>query len=150
MSIQTILSLVIGLGILVTGCAGDPTIANLNYPLPLLEKAIQNALVKVKSVSHNRREFVSDYLTKEGRIWDPIGNDPQRAVVRVFVVGDRRPYDIDIETSIEERPTGQTGYSTGFKEIGKSSRLVQEIQFRIQTYVRQNSKRNLIDDFRAF
>ncbi len=150
MSIQTILSLVISLGVLVGGCVSDPAMPSLNYPLPLLEKAIQNALVKVKTVSQNRREFVSDYLTKEGRIWDPIGNDPQRAVVKVFIVGDRRPYDIDIETSIEERPTSQTGGSTGFKEIGKSSRLSQEIQFRIQTYVRQNSKRNLIDDFRPF
>lgn len=144
-----ILTLALNLGWL-AGCVSDPVLTNLNYPLPMIEKAIQNGLVKIKSVSQSRREFTSDYLTKEGRVWDPIGNDPQRAIVKVTIIGDRRPYDLDIETSIEERPTGQAGYSTGFKEIGTSSKLAQEIQFRIQTYLRQNSKRNLIDDFRAF
>ncbi len=149
MSSQTILALVLSLALL-NGCVSDPALTNLNYPMPMIEKAIQNAVIKIKSVSQSRREFTSDYLTKDGKIWDPIGNDPQRATVKITVSGDRRPYDLDIETSVEERPTNQPGYSAGFKVIGTSSKLAQEVLFRIQTYLRQNSKRNLIDDFRAF
>lgn len=149
MSSQAILWLAVGL-MVISGCISEPTMTNLNYPLPLIEKAIQNGVVKLKSVSQNKREFVSDYLTKDGRLWDPIGNDPQRAIVKITVSGDRRPYDLDIETTVEERPTSQPSPSTGFKVIGTSSKLSQEVQFRIQNYLRQNSKRNLIDDFRAF
>lgn len=149
MSSQGILWLALSL-VVMSGCISEPTMTNLNYSLPLIEKAIQNGVVKVKSVTQNKREFTSDYLTKEGRLWDPIGNDPQRVVVKITVSGDRRPYDLDIETSVEERPTNQPGHLAGFKVIGTSKKLAQEIQFRIQNYLRQNSKRNLIDDFRAF
>ncbi|OQW47793.1 MAG: hypothetical protein A4S09_14650 [Proteobacteria bacterium SG_bin7] len=149
MSSQAVLWLVGGLAV-VNGCISEPTMTNLDYPLPLIEKAIQASVVKVKSVTQNKREFTSDYLTKEGRLWDPIGNDPQRVVIKIAVSGDRRPYDLDIETLVEERSTGQPSHSVGFKAIGTSKKLSQEIQFRIQNYLRQNSRRNLIDDFRAF
>ncbi len=149
MNSQAILWLASSL-VAIGGCVSEPTMTNLNYPLALIEKAIQTGVVRVKSVSQNKREYISDYLTKEGRVWDPIGNDPQRVVVKITVSGDRRPYDLDIETSVEERPTNQPGHLAGFKAIGTSKKLSQEIQFRIQNYLRQNSKRNLIDDFRAF
>lgn len=149
MSIQSTLAKIISLVVLL-GCASEPEIADANYPLVALDKAIRSALVSVRSTSQNKREYVSDYLTTDGRSWDPLGKDEIRAIVTVAVVGDRRPYDIRIETVVEEKQKMATGYSSGYKVVGSSKKLSAEIQLRIRNYLRQNAKRNLIDDFKPF
>ncbi len=141
----------LGLSVLfvVLGCGQAPVIPEANYSLEAIGKSIYKALIKVRKVSQNRREYISDYLTLDGKLWDPLSNEVRRATAKVIVLGERRPYMIEIQAIVEERPSNQPGYSARFKRVGKSQALIEQLAFRIQDDLRKNKDQSL-DDFKPF
>ncbi len=135
--------------LLCLGCAPKPVISEANYSLEAISRATYKALIKIRKVSQNRREFVSDYLTADGKLWDPLSNAIQRITAKVIVLGESRPYSIEIQTIVEERSSNEPGYSARFKRVGKSKALVEQLAFRIQDELRRNKDQNL-DDFKPF
>lgn len=149
MSSQSIRFAILVLMLAFLGCGEVPIIPEANYSLEAISRSVYKALIKVRKVSQNRREFVSDYLTLEGKIWDPLGNDIRRATAKVIVLGERRPYTIQIQTIVEERSSSEPGYSARFKKVGKSKALIDQLAFRIQDDLRKNKEQSL-DDFKPF
>ncbi len=131
-------------------CTHTPTIPELSYPLDAIEKSVVKSLVKVRKVSQNRRDYTSEFLMLNGKLWDPLSNETARAYVTVSILGERRPYSVDIEAIVEERPANQPGYSARYKVVGQSKKLVDQIAFRIEDELRRTQQRNFIDDFKAF
>ena len=132
------------------GCATEPTVRDLNFPLAQIDKAIHKALGKIKKISHNRRDYQSDYLTTDGKPLDPLADNLQRLTVFVTIRGEQRPYDLDIEALVEEKQSNQSGYSTSFRITDKSKKIIAETTAKILINLKQNSNRNVIDDFKAF
>ena len=149
MSSQSIRALCLATLFLLASCGQAPVIPEANYSLEAISKSVYKALIKVRKVSQNRREYISDYLTLEGKIWDPLSNEVRRATAKVIVLGDRRPYTIEIQTIVEERPSNEPGYSARFKKVGKSKTLTDQLAFRIQDDLRKNKDQSL-DDFKPF
>ncbi len=149
MSSLSIRTSIIAVLILIFGCGQAPVIPEANYSLEAIGKSIYKALLKVRKISQNRREYISDYLTLDGKLWDPLSNEVRRATAKVLVLGERRPYIIEIQTIVEERPSNEPGYSARFKRVGKSKALIDQLAFRIQDDLRKNKDQSL-DDFKPF
>ncbi|MDZ4660356.1 MAG: hypothetical protein SGJ18_01920 [Pseudomonadota bacterium] len=149
MNSQSIRTLALSALFLFIGCGEAPIIPEANYSLEAIGRSAYKALIKVKKVSQNRREYFSDYLTLEGKLWDPLSNDVRRVTAKVIVLGERRPYTIEIQTIVEERSANEPGYSARFKRVGKSKALIEQLAFRIQDDLRKNKDQSL-DDFKPF
>jgi len=119
----------------------------LQYPLRFLTKAVYKSVPKVKEVSANRREIISDYMDFSGKPWDSISNSVRRTYAHIVILGDRRPYDIEIDVIIEERPRSKSGYSSSYKEVGTSKELASMIAFNIRNYINQNARKDAVDGF---
>ena len=100
----------------------------------------------LRKTSPNGREFYSNYFVVDGRKFKSADKSPIRRYAHILVLGDRRPYNLQILVHVEKGPQGQ-----GFREVGTDQRLAKVIRNRV---VQQLNKRredmNIIDDFRVF
>ena len=128
-----------------------------------IQKAIGDMLPRgIGEVSSNQREYTSKFfrlselgfkedLTKEGAL--------RRAQALVVVLGDRRPYKIEVTVHVEERnneseiPKIRKGdiEAGRYDSDGNDRRLAKRLAERIQDYLhRRSQNKNFIDDFRPF
>lgn len=95
--------------------------------------------------SENRRTFYSKYFPRHQ---DPNFNQDrarERLYGRFTILGDRRPYDVQVEVVVEVRTPD------GYEEVGVDEALSQELSKSVQTELIKSSEgRNVIDDFRPF
>lgn len=138
--------LALGLSLNLVSCVTTTvTISEENQSLGEIKRALTAIMGEPRSVSGNQREFTSQYF---GRKEDP-KFDPTKAKERLFakflILGDRRPYDIEITVYSEER-TGRT-----YQVIGTDPTMAKALAKELETRLNQSRDgRNIIDDFRAF
>lgn len=100
-----------------------------------------------RAVSQNRREYTSNYFVrgKEGAFVEA-QSEPIRYYARILVLGDRRPYTVEVRVYEEHRRSdGQ------FDQVNQDEGLARVIIRRIQKALYQRREdRNIIDDFRVF
>lgn len=134
--------------IFVSGCSTLPYIRfeNANYSLAAIGKAV-NAVVPggIKRKSTNGRELHSDYFNpKDDQDYDP-EKAKVRAVVRVVILGERRPYDLDVLVRLDRRIDGS------FEIYDYDERLANKyLQLIRQRLAQSREELNVIDDFKAF
>ena len=126
---------------------GGETIDDVNRPLLDLQKIIVHALpLGLRATSPNGREYFSNYFIASERTFRPADKLPLRTYAHVLVLGDQRPYTIQVFVR-NERARSANEYS----DAGGDSAMAKVIQRRIKD---QLSKRrediNIIDDFRVF
>ena len=127
----------------------DFTMPELQHPLKRLKRGVAYAIPGgVKGASENGRTFTSHYITLEGQKWDILSTLKQRAYAEVTILGDRRPYVIEIRVPVQERKTSDPA-DTKFEDVRQSKKLAQVVAQKLRYYL-ENDKRNLIDDFRPF
>lgn len=99
-----------------------------------------------RKVSQNGREIYSQYYGRDGKnISDPAAAK-QRLSTQVIILGDRRPYDIQVMVLIEER--GQTRkFETVGQDDGRAAQIAENLRKRLN---QSRENRNVIDDFRSF
>ena len=135
----------------ITGCTtGLVALHDLEYPLVDIQKSVDGSIPFGKrKVSLNGREFLSHYFLVKGDKYFRAKNAPVRYFAKVWVLGDRRPYKVEVIVYKEKRRVIDQQaqyYKTGTqKEIAK--RLAKDIQ---KTLSKRRDKRNIIDDFRVF
>ena len=131
------------------GCATSGTISihELNISLNELQKiVIDNTPIKVRRQSSNGREFYSEYfIEKKGQYVEAI-NAPVRMTAALFLLGDRRPYTIEIKVLVESRGSGAS-YSVVKHDEGIARVISRRIE---KTLYQRREDRNIIDDFRVF
>lgn len=135
----------------VMGCAyGAVRLSNLNYPLAHLQKVSASTVpIGLRKTSSNRREFLSEFFVyHEGRFQDPGSlkkNFPVRYYAHIFVLGDRRPYNVDVIVYKQEKS------GASYQNAGTDRKYAKMIVDRIKMNLDQGPSRlNVIDDFRAF
>ncbi len=134
------------------GCASwgsGVRIENLERPLNELQRAASMSLpLGQRRVDKNGLEFFSRYFVTKGRKFMPAETAPVRYFAHVYILGDRRPYVIEVFVKREKRVSPRGG---DYAEDGTDQELATVVQRRIQ---QQLSKRreevNIIDDFRVF
>ena len=134
------------------GCTspGSVKMDRLEYPLNYLQKVVADALPGGKRmISQNDREFSSVYFLPTKKGFGPAGNSSYRYYAKITVLGDRRPYNIEIIVIKEER-NGRRD-SGDYSSVGTDKRIARIIQKRIQNILsKRRDDYNIIDDFRVF
>jgi hypothetical protein len=128
------------------GCVSQSyRITDQNLSLGEVKRIVVSVIGEPRSLSENQRTFYSRYFSRRP---DP-NFDPERSKERLYakvvVLGDRRPYDVEVEVIVEERE-GKAYQEVGADEV-ESTKLGKDIRNRLN---QGRNERNAIDDFRAF
>lgn len=128
-------------------CAtGDVRLKEQDKSLNLIRTTIQNMMApSPRSISQNLREYTSQFFSrKDESEFDPQSSN-ERAYAVFVILGDRRPYQVDITVFIERKKGSR------YAKVGTDKKLAQELLVELRTRLHQSQEdRNLIDGFRAF
>ncbi|MEZ0392662.1 MAG: hypothetical protein ACAH59_10625 [Pseudobdellovibrionaceae bacterium] len=131
---------------LALGCATEGyRIKNQNLSLGDIKRAVEAAIGEPRTISENQRTFYSQYFSrKPDPKFDPV-KSKERAYAKVVILGDRRPYEVDVEVLIEVRDS--RGYVQSGTDLSEAKKVGKEIRAKLNL---SREDRNVIDDFRAF
>ena len=138
--------LAFGFQVALVGCASSAArVEEQNHSLSSIRKVIEAVIGQPRSVSSNQRVYLSEYY---GRKTDKNFDENKskiRNYTRISIIGDRRPYDIDVDVIVEQK-NGRT-----YEEIGTDEKLSTEVAESLKSKLHQGlDGRNVIDDFRVF
>lgn len=118
----------------------------VNASLPTLIKAFDRATTGVRGRSANGREIVSRYQKPGSSASDNAVNDPKRAYSRLLILGDRRPYTLQVQHIVEERES-----SGGYSIVQYDDPVARQTLKKVLDYlVHRPDREGFIDDFKAF
>lgn len=138
------------------GCASLTTpkyalvIKEVDWPLQDLSSLVAFELpTGLRTTSENGREFYSKHFVLDGPKYKPAGDATERYTATVTVLGDMRPYTLEIFVTKEKRVLKQTGFD--YVEVGHNMMLARELEYKLRTELaKRREDRNVIDDFRVF
>lgn len=141
---------------LITGCATFGSrharyIKEVDWPITNIRAAISAQMpVPHKSISSNGREITSQYFAPAGA---DNYKDGENATVRYYVqyavLGDRRPYNIEILVTRERRVLRGTSFV--YENLGPDQRMTLQFAERLRKELtKRREDRNIIDDFRIY
>ncbi|MBK9324708.1 MAG: hypothetical protein IPM97_17470 [Bdellovibrionaceae bacterium] len=133
---------------ILTGCQTQGVVLR-DTPLNISEtrKAIASVIGQPRATSENGREMVSKYYDRKGtKDEEQMKTVRERFSTHITILGDRRPYDIQIEVVVEIRD-----HDGKYQVVERDEARAQAISIEIQkALVQSRDNRNLIDDFRAY
>lgn len=98
-----------------------------------------------RKTNENGHELESGYFDKKRKPLERPNEAKERYYVRVTILGDRRPYDIQVQCFVEAR------IPDGYEDAGEDDGLADEWAAEIKKALHESrEKRNFIDDFKAF
>jgi hypothetical protein len=117
-------------------------------PLNISEtrRVVASVIGQPRTTSENGREMLSKYYDRKGNSEDQAKGARERLSTHVTILGDRRPYDIQIEVVVEIRDH-EGAYQAVEKDEVKAGKIAQDIQ---KALVQSRDNRNVIDDFRPY
>lgn len=118
----------------------------VNASIQGLIKAFDRATNGLRGKSANGRELVSRYQKPGSDSFDNAGADAVRAYSRLLILGDRRPYTIQVQYVIEERNKGEGYVNRGYDDAIARQTLRKVLEF----LVNRPDREDFIDDFKAF
>lgn len=133
--------------LLLSGCRTGGVILR-ETPLNVSEtrRAVMSVIGEPRSVSSNGRELLSHYYDKKNNKIEKMNLARERYFTHVTVLGDRRPYDVQVEVLVE----GRTEEGT-FELIDRDDDRAAGVAEKIRTALNEGrDNRNVIDDFRTF
>jgi hypothetical protein len=128
------------------GCATGVKVSSIERSVGTIRKIITAvAGGELRSMSDSQREFFSPYFSRRP---DP-NFDPEKSRERLYaiftIIGERRPYEVRINTIVERRINGK------YEEIGEDDGMTQKLVSEFQSALAQSrEEKNVIDDFRSF
>ena len=125
------------------------------YPLRVLQAVADKSLpVGRRHVSRNAREFYSEYFIPKGppKFWQkPQKNTKVRYYSVIKVLGDRRPYIVEVSVVVEKLQRSEPNSRLKYEKVETHSGLAQEVLKYFRENLSKSLKdRNVIDDFRVF
>ncbi|MCE3010518.1 MAG: hypothetical protein LW875_07895 [Proteobacteria bacterium] len=127
-------------------CASGVRLEDQNKSLMIIRQGIEGVMGGApRWVSRNQREFHSHYFSrKEDPKFNPT-TSRERVYAKFLVLGDRRPYNVEIEVIVQKRSPN------GYETIGSDEKLALDLKRELKTRLHQSQDQmNVIDDFRAF
>ena len=134
------------LGFALSACVSTGyLIKEQNLSLGDIKKSVSSAIGDPRKVSENQRTYLSQYFSRTPNPkFDP-DKSFERAYAKVVVLGERRPYDVELEVVVERREEGR------YVEIGNDMLEAKKLGKNLKIKLNQGREdRNVIDDFRAF
>lgn len=120
--------------------------ASVNASVQGIIKAFDKAAVGIRGRSANGRELVSKYHSPSGDGYDYAATNPQRASSKLRILGERRPYTLQIEYIIEERDSTGAYRITDYDQ-SKAQKVLKSLMDYLVT---RPDREDFIDDFRPF
>nr|WP_295902147.1 hypothetical protein [uncultured Bdellovibrio sp.] len=109
-------------------------------------RAVMAVIGEPRSVSQNGREILSQFYDKKNKIIEKMDMARERYYTHVTVLGDRRPYDVQVEVLVEGR-NEEGGFDLLDRDDDKAGVIAEKIR---QSLNQSRDTRNVIDDFRSF
>lgn len=126
-------------------CTTGEIVDGSERSLPDIRTAIFATMGEPRSKSSNEREYLSVYFSRKKQPnFDP-EKSKERAYAKMTILGDRRPYEVEVGVFLEERVDG------AYEEVGLDEDLSIQIATEFKKALQKSrDQRNIIDDFRAF
>lgn len=133
--------------LLLSGCATGGVILR-ETPLNVSEtrRVIVSVIGEPRGVSQNGRELISQYYDKKNKQIEKMDVAKERLYTQVTVLGDRRPYDVQVEVFLEGR-TEEGGFELLERDDDRAAVIAEKLR---QALNLSRDSRNVIDDFRSF
>jgi len=131
----------------ITGCQTSGVMLR-ETPLNVSEtrRAVVSVIGQPRITSENGRELLSNFYDRKGHSDEKSKSLRERLYTHVTVLGDRRPYDIQIEVVVEIRD--QDGvYQVVEHDDARAEKIALDVQ---KALVQSRDNRNIIDDFRPY
>jgi hypothetical protein len=109
-------------------------------------KAFDKAAVGIRGRSANGRELVSKYHSPNGDGYDYAATSAERAYSKLKILGERRPYNLQVHYIVEER-NSKGIYQIKKYDEGKAQKVLKSL---IDYLVTRPDREDFIDDFRPF
>lgn len=121
------------------------TLEDQSQSINEIKKTIISMIGKPRAISQNQRELYSNYFPRKGTSDFNPTKSKERLTAVFIILGDRRPYNIDIQIVIEEKIEGE------YEVVGYDNKIANDLKNELDTRLHQSlENRNIIDDFRAF
>ena len=144
---------IISMGLMLQGCGVAP-IRNVNLSFNTVRGiVVRNLPGGLKSESANGRELRSAFYqalrADKFVLLDDLKAEsvPQRNFMRVTILGDRRPYSIEVAVYSQKQRKGTRHFSNASLDDDLTTDMVQRIQ---DSLANRREDGNVIDEFRAF
>lgn len=137
----------LSLGLFLTGCRTGGVILR-ETPLSVSEtrRVVVSVIGEPRSVSQNGREILSKFYDRKEKAIPRMEMARERFYTHVTILGDRRPYDIQVEVLVEGRNA-----DGAFEVISRDDDRATTIAEKLRQALNQSrDTRNVIDDFRSF
>lgn len=128
------------------GCQHDGVLIH-ETPMGLseLRKIIVGVIDEPRTTSVNGHEMTSNYYDRKSKMLERPADARERFYTIVNILGDRRPYDIQVRVYVELRTP------EGFENVGMDDVFAEQWADKIRKALHESrEKRNFIDDFKAF
>jgi hypothetical protein len=150
-------SCVVFLFLALCGCAtfdfdGGSKIDDVDQSLIDIQKVIEARLpLGKRATSANGREYFSNYFAVvDGRI-QPGDRTAERFYLQVLVLGEERPYVVNVVVHRESRVSSHDDGTSPYVETGIDEKLAKVFAKRIYlTLTKRREDRSIVDDFRVF
>lgn len=128
---------------------GSVSISDVDRPLLDIQKIVQRSLpLGLRETSANGREFYSNYFLPKDRRFKPAEKLPERYYAHILVLGDARPYNIQVRVRRQKVESVREGI---YRDLGSDQTIAKAIQRRVQDQLnKRREDLNIIDDFRVF
>lgn len=117
-------------------------------PLNLSEtrRVVMSVIGEPRSVSQNGREMTSRYYDKKGSNIEKMDMAKERFYTHVTILGDRRPYDVQVQVLVEGR-NEDGSFDLRDRDDDRAAPIAEKLR---QALNQSRDSRNVIDDFRSF
>ncbi|UXR65692.1 hypothetical protein EZJ49_05450 [Bdellovibrio bacteriovorus] len=117
-------------------------------PLNLSEtrRVVMSVIGEPRTVSQNGREMTSRFYDKKGSNIEKMDMAKERFYTHVTILGDRRPYDVQVQVLVEGR-NEDGGFDLLDRDDERAAPIAEKLR---QTLNQSRDSRNVIDDFRSF
>lgn len=138
--------IIVLLGLLLQACATDGhLVRNSDRSMKEIRTAFVAVAGEPRKESANKRTFESEYFPRNPDNNFKANKARERLFGRFVILGDMRPYDVQVEVVIEVRTPD------GYEEVGVDEALSHELANSLKKELIKSSEgRNVIDDFRPF
>ena len=133
--------------LLLSGCSTPQGVVLKETPLGISEtrRIISSVTGIPRMISENGRELYSQFFDRKGRV-DDFLTARERLYSRVTILGERRPYNIEVLVIIQNKQADNK-----FLDVGHDMRRSEELAEKIRAALNESrDKRNIIDDFKPY
>jgi len=109
-------------------------------------RVVMSVIGEPRSVSENGREMISQFYDKKNRPIEKMDMAKERYYTHVVILGDRRPYDVQVQVLVEGR-NEDGGFDVIDRDDDRAGLIAEKIR---QALNQSRDTRNVIDDFRSF